>query len=61
MSNMSYVMFQNTVPDLRDCYDKLCNIESLEELSNAEKRAAKQLLVICRDITELDHLGGDDE
>jgi hypothetical protein len=51
MSNMSYVRFQNTLRDLRDCGDALDEIEgNLAELSKEEARAANQLIQMCADI-----------
>lgn len=51
MSNMSYVRFQNTLRDLRDCNDALDEIEgNLSELSKAEAQAANQLIQMCADI-----------
>ena len=51
MSNMSYCRFQNTLSDLRDCYE---HIED-DDLSKEEDRARKNLVNLCRDI--LDVLG----
>ncbi len=37
MSNMSYCRFQNTLRDLKDCLDALCDIDgNLSELSKEE-------------------------
>ena len=47
--NMSYCRFQNTLQDLKDCY---YNIEDLEDMSDEEKRARKQLIELCCDIAE---------
>lgn len=43
--NMSYCRFENTVQDLQDCYDNL-----LDDLSEREARARRQLIELCRDI-----------
>lgn len=51
MSNMSYCRFQNTLTDLCDCYEALGEINSLDDLSDEEKRAAKCLIKICVDIS----------
>jgi hypothetical protein len=48
MSNMGYCRFENTVPDLRDCYEHLTDTD----LSETEERARKRLIKICRDIIE---------
>ena len=47
--NMSYVRFQNTLIDLRDCHDALF-IE--EPLSDDETEAALKLLAVCKDIVD---------
>ena len=47
--NMSYCRFYNTLLDLKDCY---YNIEDLEDMSDEEKRARKQLIELCCDIAE---------
>lgn len=49
MSNMSYCRFENTLADLRDCYDALGE-SGLEDLSPDERRAAESLLVLCQNI-----------
>lgn len=45
MSNMSYVRFQNTLIDLRDCAEHLA-----DELSAEEARARDRLVKLCREI-----------
>jgi len=53
MSNMSYCRFQNTTKDLEDCYEALQSIMDGEEtISNDELRALKNLLELCKDITD---------
>lgn len=47
MSNMSYCRFENTLNDLRECYDALCNGEG-----EGEPEAREQLINLCRSITE---------
>ena len=47
--NMSYCRFHNTLQDLKDCY---YNIEDVEDMSDEEKRARKQLIEICMDIAD---------
>lgn len=47
MSNMSYCRFQNTLSDLKDCYD---HIDDSSDLSVEEARARRQLIKICRQI-----------
>lgn len=46
--NMSYCRFQNTLPDLRDCYNNMDD----GDLSPEEEKARKQLIEICRLIVE---------
>ena len=48
MSNMSYCRFQNTLADLRDCYDHLDDTD----LSKEEQRARERLLETCRNIAD---------
>ncbi len=47
MSNMSYCRFENTLNDLRDCYD---HIDETEELSPGETKARERLIKLCVDI-----------
>lgn len=51
---MSYCRFQNTYPDLLDCYRALKKAGSVEELmselSNSEATYAKQLFDLCQTI-----------
>lgn len=49
MANMSYCRFQNTVNDLRDCYEALGE-KDISELSTEELRAAWQLLCMVQDM-----------
>ena len=51
MSNMSYCRFQNTLRDLKDCLDALCDIDgNLSELSKEEARAADSPILVCEEI-----------
>ena len=54
MPNMSYCRFQNTYPDLLDCYRALKEAGSVEELmselSDNEATYAKQLFDLCQTI-----------
>jgi len=45
MSNMSYCRFQNTLNDLRDCWE---NME--DDLSEDEEKAKERLIKLCVDI-----------
>ena len=45
MSNMGYCRFQNTLPDLRDCYESWEDAASEEEL-----RARAHMLKLCKEI-----------
>lgn len=47
MPNMTYCRFQNTLADLRDCYDAMDE----EELSEEEQKARQRLISLCSDIT----------
>lgn len=46
MGNMAYCRFQNTLKDLRDCYE---NMEA-EPTGEEEKRARKRLIKLCESI-----------
>jgi len=48
MANMSYCMFENTASDFRQCLEKIGGIESLDELSSTERKAAERM----RDMAE---------
>ncbi|HCY75961.1 MAG TPA: hypothetical protein DHV28_08560 [Ignavibacteriales bacterium] len=48
---MSYCRFENTFPDLQDCFKALSN-EGLESLSETEKKYALKLIKVCRDLTD---------
>lgn len=43
MANMSYCRFENTVNDLRDCYENMDD----EDMSEAEKKARIRLIKLC--------------
>ena len=43
MANMSYCRFENTLRDLRNCYD---NMDS-DDLSKSEFYARKQMIELC--------------
>jgi hypothetical protein len=46
--NMSYVRFQNTLKELRDCFENIHD----EDLSDAEESARKKLIELCRQIAD---------
>lgn len=48
MANMSYCRFQNTLSDLRDCYN---NMEK-KNLSIEEFKSRKDLIYLCMDIID---------
>lgn len=52
MSNMSYCRFENTLPDLQDCEEALQDLSSLAELSESERRYAKELIETCTRISK---------
>ena len=56
---MSYCRFENTFNDLQDCYEALGEKE-LDELSETEKKYAKRLIKMCRDIAD-DFLDEEDD
>jgi len=45
MGNMGYCRFQNTLGDLRACYEHLD-----DDLSEEEQEAKEKLLKLCKDI-----------
>ena len=47
MGNMSYCRFQNTLHDLRDCYENLDD----QDLYNDEKEAKSSLIQLCTKIS----------
>jgi hypothetical protein len=47
--NMSYTRFQNTLEDLKDCYN---NIEDISYMSADELRARKKLIELCQEIAQ---------
>lgn len=49
MSNMSYVRFQNTYADLKDCY---INGMDDNDLSDSEENYRKILVKLCKDIAD---------
>lgn len=48
MANMSYCRFQNTLNDLRDCYDNLDDSDMSEE----EVKARRRLVKVCQSIID---------
>lgn len=49
MANMSYCRFHNTLKDLEDCRDAL---DSGEISSQEEKKKAKALVELCKEIAD---------
>lgn len=48
MTNMSYCRVENTLADLKDCYN---NVEP-DDLSENEEKAWKELIVLCQDMVD---------
>ena len=46
MANMSYCRFENTLKDLRDCYNNMGN----DDLSQSEFYARRHMIELCRSI-----------
>ena len=46
MANMSYCRFENTLSDLRDCYDNM----DRDDLSQSEFYARRHMIELCRSI-----------
>lgn len=58
MGNMSYCRFENTLNDLRDCYNHMGNPD---ELSGSEKWVMLDMINLCKRISEqYDHMDDDD-
>ena len=53
MGNMSYCRFENTLSDLRDCHNEMCNGRVEENLSKSESRSFAELIELCREIAEM--------
>ncbi len=49
MSNMSYCRFENTLPDLTDCFGSM---DLIDDLSDNERRARLELIEICIEIAQ---------
>lgn len=49
--NMSYCRFENTLGDLRDCYNAMVEPDD-DKLSEDETRAKKQLIKLCQKIVD---------
>ncbi len=49
MGNMHYCRFENTLADLRYCYD---DMEESESMSQQEKKARKRLIKLCQRIAD---------
>lgn len=55
MANMSYCRFHNTLTDLYDCKDALEDFINNQENvidSAEERRKAKQLIAVCKEIAD---------
>lgn len=53
MANMSYCRFRNTVNDLADCQEAINDgVLQDDELDEDERRAARRLIRICKEIAE---------
>ena len=48
MGNMSYVRFENTYKDLRDCYNNMDDTDTSEE----ETKFREWLIILCVSIAE---------
>jgi hypothetical protein len=48
MANMSYCRFQNTLQDLKDCWEHIDD----EDLSFDELKARNKLILVCSSIAE---------
>lgn len=48
MANMSYVRFENTLSDLRDCKEHFFD----DDLSESKQKARRRMVKVIRDIVE---------
>jgi len=55
--NMSYVMFQNTATDLRQCLEAMDAAETISELdlSRTEKRSYDLMREFCQNFVDIAH------
>lgn len=51
MANMSYCRFNNTLSDLKDCYQAI-NDDCFDDLSDSERDSYERLLLLCHRIAE---------
>jgi hypothetical protein len=58
MANMGYCRFQNTLEDLRDCYE---HIDKPVENNEEEEHARQRLIKLCGKIAEATDEDEDDE
>ncbi len=61
MINMSYCRFENTLLALRECQEALYDtgLDPFEHLSDAEAKAARKLMNLCRSLAD-DYCEGND-
>jgi hypothetical protein len=57
---MGYCRFENTLPDLQDCFDHLDDFDN-GELSKSEARAAYKLIVLAVLAAQIAESYGEDE
>lgn len=58
MSNMSYCMFENTFGELKDCEEKLEEINwDFEQLSESEQYYARKLMKVCKRLNSVMEMG----
>ncbi len=50
MGNMSYCRFENTLGDLQDCFESLCEMPDTKDLSQSERMSLKEIIRLCGDI-----------
>lgn len=52
MANMSYCRFENTLNDLRDCYEDMAYGKDFSELSKSEQKARNRMVELCKIIAD---------
>ncbi len=50
MPSLTYCLFQNTLSDLLNCYNAICQIQDLSELTKDEQKAVRRVIDICHQI-----------
>lgn len=52
MANMSYIRFENTYRDLKDCFNDMNSGTHFSELSETEQNNRNKIVEMCKQIAE---------